>query len=340
MKKLFLFIFVSLIGNSIFAKEIEVDTFLVKKEAEINAQLNKLRAATSDQSRILENESLKNLVESVLAYPKTFDYPFASFQTMSTIASPDGAFRLFNWNIEDDNGLNSHFCYMIIPSRNREKPNNVISFKEDRVTIPPRPETTLTPNRWYGALYYNIIPIKKGSKTLYTILGYNGGSRSTNKKIIDVFYFKGKKLRMGYPIFQDGASSKRLARRVFFEYSEKVTVGVNMNDQLQAIVFDHLVPETEELTGLYDYYVPDMTYDAYRWEDNVWKYKEDLVAVNQENRKTKRYRPDTEDKDESYIEERDEWIDPVDGNPLGGGSNAIAPLEEISVDSKKRKNKK
>ena len=320
--------------QQVSVKEIEVDTFLVNKEAEINAQLKKLRNTRDDNQRYLENESLKELVESILAYPGTFDHPFESFETMSTISSPDGAFRLFNWNIEDNSGMNSHFCYMILPTRG-DKPNTVIEFNEDRITIPPRPENTLTPLNWYGALYYNIIPVKKGSKTLYTVIGYNGGGRSTNKKILDVFYFKGKKLRMGYPVFQESMGSKRLVRRVFFEYSEKVTIGVNLNERLDAIVFDHLIPETPNLEGMYDFYVPDMSYDAYRWEGSIWRYEEDLVAVNDENRRQRLYDPGSEDGE--YIEVRDEWIDPVDGNPNGGGTNAVAPVDDSHNTSKKKK---
>lgn len=337
MKYLFTYLAVVLIAFNSFSKEVEVDTFLVNKEIQINEQLKKLRAAKTDEERFLENESLREQVKSILAYPGTFDYPFESFQTMSTISSPDGAFRIFNWNIENNSGLNSHFCFLVSPSRGG-KPNNVVEFKEDRLTIPPRPENTLTPEHWYGALYYNIVPVKKGNKTYYTMIGYNGGSKSTNKKILDVFYFKGKKIRMGYPIFQESKGSGRLLRRVFFEYSEKVTIGVNMNDQLDAIVFDHLIPETPNLEGMYDFYVPDMTYDAYRWQGTMWQYEEDLVAVNKENRKIRQYRPGTEEEDGEYVEVRDEWINPVDvNNPVGTGGSAIAPLEESDQDKKKKK---
>lgn len=326
MKKIGLIFLLLLTAHVVQAKGIEIDTFLVKMESKINAQLKVVRMAKDDQMRLLENESLQTMIESILDYPGTFDYPFASFETMSTISSPDGAFRLFNWNIEDNNGMNSHYCYMILPNGN--KPNEVIKFEEDNFSIPPRPENTLTPNHWYGALYYKIVPVKKGSKMLYTVIGYDGGSRSTNKKILDVFYFKGKKLRLGYPVFQESKDSKRVLKRVFFEYSEKATIGVNWNAQLDAIVFDHLVPETPNLAGMYDFYVPDMTYDGYHWESGLWQYREDLIAVNDENRKVRRYNPNNSEGDVKYIEVKDEWIDPVDGNPNGGGTNAIAPLED------------
>lgn len=334
MKRIVFYLLIFFTGLNAKAKGIEIDTFLVKKEIEINEQLKIVRNAQDDNLRALENESLKELIESILAYPGTFTYPFNSFQSMSTISSPDGAFRLFNWNIEDNSGLNSHYCYMIIPNGTRA--NEVIEFTEDRITIPPKPENTLTPNHWYGALYYKIIPVKKGSKTLYTVVGYNGGSRSTNKKLLDVFYFKGSKVKLGYPIFQEARGSKRLLKRVFFEYSEKATIAVNWNNQLDAIVFDHLLPETPNLEGMFDFYVPDMTYDGYHWEGNVWVYQEDLIAVNDENRRVKRFNPNGAEDGIEFVEINDEWEDPVDGNPNGGGTDATAPVQIVN-DKKGRK---
>lgn len=336
MKRIVVYLILLIASTSVQAKGIEVDSFLVQKEAEINAQLEKLRLAKDDNARILENESLKELIEPLLSYPGVFDYPFDAFQTMSTITSPDGAFRLFNWNIEDNNGMNTHYCYMVRPTRGN-KPNQVIEFKEDHITLPPRPDNMLTAEHWYGALYYKIIPVRSGSKTMYTVIGYSGGTRSTNKKLLDVFFFKGKKLRMGYPIFQESQGSKRLLRRVFFEHSEKVTIAVNVNERLDAIVFDHLIPETPDLEGMYQFYVPDMTYDAYRWEGNMWKYEEDKVAVNEENKKTRLYNPDGDNGGKEFVEVKDEWEDPVDGNPNGGGTNAVAPVEENQSDAKKGK---
>ncbi len=321
-----------------YGKEELIDTFLVKQEKQINEQLEALRSANNDYEKDAENESLIEMLQPVLAYPGAMDYPFQSFKTKSTIASPDGAFRLFNWNVESDAGLHSHYCFMIIPQR-AGKPNQVIQFNEDRITLPPRPENTLTPLHWYGALYYQIVPIKKGSKTLYTVLGYNGAGKSTNKKILDVFYFKGKNIRMGYPIFQLEEGSKKLARRIFFEYSEKVTISVSMEESLDAIVFDHLVPESASVEGLPEFYVPDMTYDGYRWQGTVWEYQKDIIAVNDENRKTRVYNPNGEDEGENeWVEVKDVWINPVDGNPFGGGTSAVAPLEDLETDGRKSKN--
>lgn len=331
MKKwIFITLFIPAIAG---AKGIENDTFLIRKEGEIGEILTNLRTAQTDMDREIFNMTLVEEIKNLLVYPGVLTYPFSSWTTMSTIASPDGAFRLFNWNIEDETGMHSHFCFLVKPLN--DESNHVIQLTEDRLTIPPRPDNTLTADHWYGALYYNIVPVKKGSKTLYTIFGYNGNDQTTNRKILDVFYFKGKTLRMGYPLFQEAPGSQHLLRRVFFEYSEKAIITVRMNDNLGAIVFDHLVPETPQLEGLYDYYIPDMTYDGYKWENGIWVYVEDVIAYNDPEEEIKRYYPDG-DGDSSYRTEDGKWIDPVDpGAPNGGGTSAIAPIENVNQKTKK-----
>jgi hypothetical protein len=321
-----------------FAKEIEVDTFLVKKEIEIEKILTDLRSTQDEGEKEFFNLTLQQELEKLLTYKGVMEYPFEKWTTMSTIASPDGAFRIFNWNIESQDLVHSHYCYVVRPSRGN-KPNKVYKFKEDKLTLPPRPTNTLTPDRWYGALYYKIIPVPKGSKTYYTVLGYSGEDRSTNQKLIDVFYFKGKSLRMGYPLFQKEKDSKNLEKRIFFQYSEKAVISVNLNEKIGGIVFDHLVPEQKNLEGMYDFYIPDMTYDCYKWTGSIWQYEQDVIAYNDENKKIKQWRPTNNGDSSEYEEVKDFWINPVDKNsPVQSGTDATAPV--VDVRNKKDRRKK
>jgi hypothetical protein len=60
------------------------------------------------------------------------------------------------------------------------------------------------PERWYGALYYEVIPVKKGGRTLYTLLGWKGYSKAETRKVIEMLSFKGGKPRFGAPVFGKG----------------------------------------------------------------------------------------------------------------------------------------
>ena len=48
----------------------------------------------------------------------------------------------------------------------------------------------LNENNWYGCVYYEIIEKKRNSETLYTLLGWDGNSFLSNKKIIEVLEIK------------------------------------------------------------------------------------------------------------------------------------------------------
>ena len=327
-----------IVASSGFAKEIEMDTALVNGEVRVARLLKQLRSTHDDAVKESINIELEAEIEYLLEQDQVIEYPFDSWSTISTITSPDEEFRLFNWNIEDQQLNHSHYCYVV--KKRRGKGNQVFKFKEDKITLPPRPDNTLTPDRWYGALYYKIIPVQKGSKTYYTMLGFSGKDRSSNIKLLDVFYFKGKTLRMGYPMFQESKGSKRLKRRVFFEYSEKAVVSVRMNEKLGGIVFDHLVPEQKNLEGIYSFYIPDMTYDMYQLVDDTWRYQEDVIAYNDENRRIKQWRPTDGGENSEYEEVKDFWINPVVPGAIGGGFDATAPVVDIREKEDLKKSKR
>lgn len=319
-----------LIPNFTFAKKIEIDTFLVRKENDLVLLLDKLRSSKENAEIDYNNLNFDEELRVVLNAPGVLDYPFDRLSTMSTIKSPDGVFRVFNWNIEDENQVHSHFCYVV--KKGRGGKNQVIKFKEDKFTLGPRPDGMLSPNRWYGGLYYKIVPIKVGRKTMYTMFAYNGGTRSSNKKILDVFWFKGKSLRLGYPIFQDERNEEELHRRVFIEYSEKATISVRYDKGINKIIFDHLVPEVGNLKGMYEYYIPNMEYDAYFWQNNFWNYQADIIVGNDKEKSRRIYSIDEETGEETFE------IVPIDFvNPSKDGRIMERDIENNNLTEKEKR---
>ena len=313
-------------------------TELIAAETELVALLDSVRKAKSDAERNMHNITLYQSVKDLEKINGILDYPFSKLTTMSTIKAPDGEFRIFNWNIENSNLEHSHYCILFKKSRGLKK-QIAIEFKEDKYTIPPKPTTMLTPNKWYGALYYKIIPVKVGNKNLYTVLGYNGGTRSSTKKLIEVFWFKGNKLRLGYPLFESEENARNLQRRVFFEYSEQAIVSVRFLPEIGKIVFDHLVPENENLKGMYEFYIPDLTYDAYYWKDSHWKYQKDIQVGNKNEKTTKIFYTDPKTGDTKFKVEKNRWEDPTGEGSAGTGEKHVAV--DIENDGKKpEKNKR
>ena len=333
-------IIVFFIGLMSFCAFSQNESKLPNIESDLENLLNKLRNSKTDAERELHNLTFYETIKGALKEPDILTYEFSRLTTISTIKSPDGEFRLFNWNVENQQLSHSHYCLMVKKGKTFGA-NAIIEFKEDKITIPPNPSTLLTPQKWYGALYYKIIPLKKGNKTLYTVMGYNGNTRSSNKKILEVFWFKGNRLRLGYPLFEADETSTKLKRRIFFEYSEKAIVSVKFLEGIGKIVFDHLTPETENLTGMYEFYIPDMTYDAYYWKNGVWKYQKDIQVGNKIDKTTKKFYVDSETGEEKFRVEKNKWEDPTAGAP--GEKHVAVEIEnkdQKKTDSKSNRAKK
>ncbi len=325
--------------------QVETDTALARIENHLARLLEKLRNAPNDSEREMHNITFYEELKVTLRKPGVLTYPFSKLKTVSTIKSPDGAFRIFNWNVETDQLNHKHYCFVVKKGRIRGK-NRVIEFKEDKLTIPPNPTTQLTPNRWYGALYYKIIPLKKGGKTLYTVMGFNGHTRSSNKKVLDVFWFRGNSLKLGYPIFEENENSTELKRRIFFEYSEKATVSVKFLEGIGKIVFNHLIPENKNLAGIEEFYIPDLTYDAYYWKNGIWKYQKDIQVGNKVEKKIKVYNPnydaanEDEEGNEEFRVQKTRWEDPTGRGSAGRGEkHTIVRVENDGKTRKKSKKK-
>ncbi|MFN5418595.1 MAG: hypothetical protein ACK5B9_16165 [Flavobacteriia bacterium] len=304
----------------------QVDSTLYNREQQLKIYLNDLRAATDNASKEQKNKVFKEYLAQTIEIGGAIDYPFAELKTMGSIKSPDNSFRLFNWNIEQDDRTNKYFCY-ILRFDDKKKEWKTIELIDNSASMPPRPDEILDEKNWYGALYYKIIPIEKSNKTLYTILGWDGNV-SSNTKLVDVLSFSGNKVKLGNAIFKmnDG-----LHKRLFFEHSKKAFMSLNYDEARNRIVFDHLSPETPSLVGFYEYYVPDFSYDELVFKNNKWIVQEDIVGVNNKSEQSYTLKfLNKKDGDVVSKEVKNKWVDPSDKNAPGGANTHTASLPENS----------
>lgn len=255
---------------------------LDESEQELLSLLDNLRAAKDNSEKKQANDLFKKKIEETIQLTGAFDYPFSQLKTLGSIKSPDNEFRLFNWNVEQDDMSQKYYCY-ILKFNDRSKDYDVIELKDNSMMLPHRPSDILESDNWYGALYYHIIPVKKSGKTVYTVLGWIGNNNSSTMKVIDVLSFSGKTVRLGSSIFKSG---KEMAKRVFFEYAKKTTMYLSYEEKYNRIIFDHLSPETPALVGMYSMYVPDLSYDAYVFENGRWILVEDVIGTNAKGAET------------------------------------------------------
>jgi hypothetical protein len=315
----------------------QADSLFHKKELQLKSYLDQLRAAKNDAEKELANATFKDYLFETIQLEGAFDYPFASLKTIGTIKSPDNTFRLYNWNVEQDDHTNKYFCY-ILRFDDKKKNWKIIELKDQSSTLPSQPDDFLDEENWYGALYYKIIPVEKSNKTYYTILGWDGSSAITNTKLIDVLTFSGNNhVKLGSPIFKlkDG-----IHKRLFFEHSKRAFMTLNYDQERKRIIYDHLSPETSNLEGFREFYVPDFTYDELKFSNNKWQLKEDVIGVNVATNKTQKIsyaNPKKGAKEEIVQKEvKTKWIDPSNPNSPNGGNVHVAQLpEEDKKDAEK-----
>jgi hypothetical protein len=271
----------------IFLLCIAVDCFSQKKESAFAAAENNLSLlrdstikAENDSIRIAYNNRFTDVFEQALLLPESFEYSFGKLQNIGVLPSPDNKIRLINWNLPMDDGTHVYYCYLqYLPKKGEYK---LFKLNDKSADIQGPEYKSLDDKKWFGVLYYEIIPVKEKKNTWYTLLGWDGNDRVTTKKIIDVLYFDNS----GKPKFGDDVFElpKVRKKRIVFEFSAEVVMSLKYHPQKNMIIFDNLSPLNPGLEGQKQFYGPDMTYDALVWEKGKWVYKQDIDVRNNDSR--------------------------------------------------------
>lgn len=319
--KYYLAVIISLFFSNLFSQK---DTIIPFREKVLFLQLNKVRSATKDAEKKKLNQEFKDYLLETLLIPDSYNYNFSKLKTIGVIDSPDKNLRIVNWNVQLEDESNLFYGYIV--RKGNKKKNKIIELINKNIVY-EMPKEVIQESNWYGALYYKIIPTKKGKKEMYTLLGWRSNGNISNMKIIDVLQINGNHAKIGANVFQ--TKTEKL-KRVVLEYSKKASVTVRYEPKLDRIVFDHLSPESPSMKGLYEYYIPDMSYDAYTFENDLWVLKEDVIAVNEQEKNTfKQYNIDKKTGEIKEEEVKKSWIDPSDLNAPGTQNKHTPALPEI-----------
>jgi hypothetical protein len=228
--------------------------------------------------RLNAEKKVAAFIDSVIADPTSWENSFSGLKSIAVLKPEDERFRIFNWNVPYADGT-YRFFGRIQFKPTKKQPYTVIPLNDASADMQKPSSKALNAEQWFGALYYSIVPISYKKKTYYTLLGWDGNTAFSNKKLIDVLVLDASnKITFGAPIFDDG---KKARFRVFFEHSERVTMSLRYQDKNKWIVFDHLAPSQPSLAGQYEFYGPDFTFDAFQWQKGKWKFMSDVDVRNE-----------------------------------------------------------
>jgi hypothetical protein len=254
---MFIFFNLSLIGQRTLRDELffNADVMITASEA---------------KHRVQASSEFLDLFRSFLEKPESVKDSLEDLKWVSKLSVP-GKFRIFTWQINEES---KYPCYGFIQMESGE----IIELKD---SVNPNPDVefmSLSPENWFGHLYYHLEPVSRNFDTIYILFGYDKYSAFNQRKVIETLQFVDDKIVFGNEIFKFPVESSRdlIKTRVGFEYSADAVMSVNYNSEMGLIVFDHLQQVIGQIPGQGPTMVPDGTYEGLRYDGQYWNYKEKL----------------------------------------------------------------
>lgn len=253
------------------------DKTLDQYEQELNEISPILLNGKNELERFSANEKFVEIWDLILDDPKSLKHKFESIKNFPIITSKDKKLRIINWIVAlENNTYQYHGIVQYFNSSNKYQVSRLIPLSGEMKNVE---SIKLENNNWYGALYYQMEEIKRGNKKYYVLLGWNGNDERSNIKVIDVLSVK-KDLVFGAPIFR--VDKKRLNRYII-EYKEDASASIKFKKKEDRIVLSNLIPLNDGMEGLYDYYVPDGSINAFELSNGSFKLKRDVENTEKVN---------------------------------------------------------
>ncbi|WP_158800482.1 hypothetical protein [Pedobacter sp. L105] len=261
-------------------------TVLTKDQDSLINAAGTLFAASGNIRRFEQNAKFIKMLVNALKTPSSFDFGFDSLKTISVVKSPDNTFRIFSWYVPTEEGTYRFFGAIQLATKDGKL--KLYPLIDDTEHI--KDDNIVTSNKlWYGARYYEIVPlVMSGQKTCYALLGWKGNNSKTSKKVIDILSFNQDEVQFGKPVFE-GAKNTPVKNRIVFEYNKLNSMTLRLDKKEQMIVFDHLAPFDPNMVGNFQYYASDSSFDGYHLVGDKLKLAENIELRNDPNALDEQY---------------------------------------------------
>ncbi len=235
--------------------------------------------------RVKNNAVFSQFLQALIKEKKAQILPdLDSILQIAYLVSNDKKLEVFSWRIEDPKILDKgqYFCYI---NALRKKSNRITEYKHSlkQVLDHKLEHKTVSPFRWYGAYYFDMIQVKHKKSTQYVLLGVDKSNPMLSKKVIEVCVLKKNgEARLGKDYFH---KAKRFFKRQVFLYNPSSYFAIHFQKEQNRLVFNHLTPEFDFAQGQYQFYIPDLSFDAFDFDKGKWMYKEAVEFKGEINQK-------------------------------------------------------
>jgi hypothetical protein len=268
-----LFLFVSLTLSALSQKISGADMKKLRsKEDTLKNFSMYLNTDSLTEDRMVSDSIFTRTLVRALQIKNSFYFPFDSVIGISKMYAPDTSFRIFTWQIV----FNDYYSRQkgAIQIRTTDGSLKLFPLRDISEFIDKAEDSVRTRMNWIGAVYYNIVKTQFNGKNYYTLFGFDANSAMSSMKWIDVLSFNEKnEPQFGGPFFSYAKDSipKKTKFRFGIEYKKDTRVLVNYIPDLDMILVDHLISETDQPELAWTY-VPDGDQEGFKWENGKWMH--------------------------------------------------------------------
>jgi hypothetical protein len=245
---------------------------LQSREDSLRIQADSMINALSPGKRFLSDSFFVRTLVRALRIPHSFHYSFDSLQTISRLYAPDSSFRIFTWQLKKD----EYFYYQkgAIQLRTNDGSLRLYPLFDASMFTSNPLDSVRSRNNWIGAIYYKVIQKTWNGRNYYTLLGFDGFTVGSNRKWMEVLTFDEStgEPRFGGPFIKvkhDTAKTEQVLNRFVIEYKKEASTTFNYNSEMDMVIVDHLISETQE-PHRPETYIPDGDFEGFQWKNGVW----------------------------------------------------------------------
>jgi hypothetical protein len=255
---------------------------LRKKEDTLSELSRQMVFSQNPAERFRADSNFVRTLVRALKIKNAFYHPFDSLN-ISRLYSPDSTFRIFTWQMKKD-----EYVYLQKGAIQMNMADGSLKlfplFDNSMFSAKPL-DSVRNRNSWIGAIYYKVIVKEHAGKKYYTLLGFDDFAISSNKKWMEVLSFNSNgEPVFGGPVisFKEDSVPKPTQHRFNIEYKKEAKTVFNYDADLDMIVYDHLISETDE-PGKADTYIPDGDYEGFKWKDGQWVHVDKIFNFKLED---------------------------------------------------------
>ena len=157
----------------------------------------------------------------------------------------------------------------------------------DKSDIAKNPTDSVRGNlNWIGGIYYGLVMKVNKGKKYFTLFGYDDNDIISTKKWLDVLTFDNTgNPQFGGQFFEyadDSIKPAQPAYRFCLEYKKDARARMVYDPEMDMIIFDHLVSESNELGKKFTL-IPDGDYEGFKWINNRWVHVEKVFTQKLQN---------------------------------------------------------